>query len=364
GDEKAPQSSTERALAPQGKETENTEETKRKKTTAKKTEEDASLLSSQPTKKELEALKRKKTSPKEKRAELREGAKPLKEKEIATPLQKSEKKETVPTEKEEKAIEQAPPKEASLGKEHSPHEKKSVQEDKAASLHEEKETRDAVSTGKLPSPPSLFRKLTPEQVRNRQMGKGGEKITQIESFAPPPPGEGEQGGMNQNRKKDKEAFLEADNDTASIPLPTFENPLPPVTPAEAAPAYSKLSPEVYELFEKMAGVMIIQQDKGETTTTININMPESVFNGAQVVLEQYSTAPHSYNLQLVGSPAAVKVFTENLKSLENSFKQANFNFETNILNPIISQEKKAPHLIRRKGSSGGKGGGGGKKGSK
>ena len=86
--------------------------------------------------------------------------------------------------------------------------------------------------------------------------------------------------------------------------------------------------------------MVVQLDKGITTTTMNINMPNSVFNGAQVILDQYSSAPHSYNLQLIGSPEAVKLFTSNMTQLENSFKQANFNFEVNILNPSITQTKK------------------------
>ena len=168
--------------------------------------------------------------------------------------------------------------------------------------------------------------------------------------------------MGQGKKDEDTGFIEADSDTAGIPLPSFDNPIPATAPTAETPAYSKLTPEVHELFEKMGGVMMIQQDKGITTTTININMPGSVFNGAQVILEQYSTAPNAFNIQLVGNPESVKVFSQNLDALDNSFKQANYNFEANLLNPILTTGRKSPHLIRRKGTAGGKGGEGGKRG--
>jgi hypothetical protein len=120
------------------------------------------------------------------------------------------------------------------------------------------------------------------------------------------------------------------------------------------PAYSTLSSEMHELFEKIGGVIIVQQDKGVTTTTVNIDMPHSVFDGTQVMLSQYSTAPNAYNIQLIGNPESVKIFSQNLDTLKNSFEQGNYNFKVHIQNPILSKTKKSPHLIQRKKSSGGK----------
>ena len=34
-------------------------------------------------------------------------------------------------------------------------------------------------------------------------------------------------------------FVEASSDTAGIPLPTFDNPVPAVTPSAETPAYSQ-----------------------------------------------------------------------------------------------------------------------------
>ena len=204
-----------------------------------------------------------------------------------------------------------------------------------------------------------FRRLTPQEVRNQRLGKEGTSTAALEGMVVPSSGEGQKGEMGKKKKDDDDApFIEATSETASIILPTFETPIAPVAETPTTPSYTRLTPEVHELFEKMGGVMVVQLDKGITTTTMNINMPNSVFNGAQVILDQYSSAPHSYNLQLIGSPEAVKLFTSNMSQLENSFKQANFNFEVNILNPSITQTKKPPHLIRRGSSAGGKGGGG------
>jgi len=208
---------------------------------------------------------------------------------------------------------------------------------------------------------SPFRRLTPQEVRNQRLGKEGASTTAaLEGMVVPSAGEGQKGEMGKKKKEgDDSPFIEATSETASIILPTFETPIAPVAETQATPSYTRLTPEVHELFEKMGGVMVVQLDKGVTTTTMNINMPNSVFNGAQIILDQYSSAPHSYNLQLIGSPEAVKLFTSNMTQLENSFKQANFNFEVNILNPSITQTKKPPHLIRRGSSAGGKGSGGG-----
>ncbi|QVL58042.1 MAG: hypothetical protein KFB93_02885 [Simkaniaceae bacterium] len=343
-----------------------------------KKEEDTSLLASQPKTKNLDALKKKapkgiapeiKVVPEEQTTEKKGpipqnvvNKEPQKLQEGLVPPPKEKKEPPYP--KMEEGLTgiaetgKGAPKEVPTGEE-LPQEKPDEQPKEATfgALKEgpEKETaKDA----------SPFKRFTPQEVRNQKMGRESATASEIEGLPVPTSGESEQGGMgHQGKKKDDDSFIEANSDTAGIPLPTFENPIPAIIPATEIPAYSKLSPEVHELFEKMGGVMTIQQDKGITTTTMNINMPGSVFDGTQVILNQYSTAPNSFNIQLVGNPESVKVFNQNLDALKASFTQANFNFETNILNPILTTGKKSPHLIRRGKSAGDKGGRGGKQGS-
>ncbi|MCB1072408.1 MAG: hypothetical protein KDK96_04810 [Chlamydiia bacterium] len=341
----------------------------------KKEEQDTSLLASQPKTKDLKALKKKGPKGIAPEVKIVPGKEPLEKKgepveqkvtdnapekfeEGIVPPPKEKKEGPIPqgedltgaAETEQPSIKRIP-----LGEE-LPKEKteeESLKEETFAGIKE----GPAKEMARGPSP---FKRFSPQEARTQKMGKEGQAAA-LEGLPVPRSSEGEQGEMGgRGKKKDEDSFLEANSQTAGIPLPTFENPFPAIVPSEEIPAYSKLSADVHELFEKMGGVIMIQQDKGITTTTMNINMPGSVFDGTQVILDRYSTAPNSYNIQLVGNPDSVKIFNQNLDALKESFKQANFNFETNILNPILTTSKKSPHLIRRAKGAGDKGGGGGK----
>lgn len=140
-----------------------------------------------------------------------------------------------------------------------------------------------------------------------------------------------------DKEKDKEKKSEELSDSSQVtPL---ENPAP-VQPTVETPAYSQLHPQVYDLFEKMVGVMIIEQHKGVTTTTMTINMKNSVFDGSQIVLEHYSTAPNAFNIQLVGSPQAQQLFNDNINDLASAFASSKYSFEVNIKKPILLKEYK------------------------
>ena len=373
-DEVAP--STQQAQEPQDKENGGDHPSSKKK------EEDSSLLASQPKVSDL-MPKKKKTTAKKPAPEVRKL--PKKEQ---TPQEAKKSPEGTGIGKTGK-LDEAPLPESKLEQEQPSTSFEGIKGDKETNKEDQaigntplgEETTKAGATsekmgdkgalaqpGKTPEKvgrkeESPFQRLTPQEVRKQRLSKEGETATSsLEGMVVPSAGEGQKGESGKDKKDDDSPFIEASAESASITLPLFETPIAPVAPTSETLSYTRLTPEVHELFEKMGGVMIVQLDKGVTTTTMNINMPNSVFNGTQVILEQYSTAPHSYNLQLIGNPEAVKLFTSNMDELENSFKQANFNFEVNILNPSITQSKKPPHLIRRGSGAGGKGdGGSGKK---
>ncbi len=104
------------------------------------------------------------------------------------------------------------------------------------------------------------------------------------------------------------------------------------------PSLHRLPPDVYEFFEKTVGVLIIEQNKGITTTTITLTMPNSVLNGAQVILDHYSSAPNSFNLQLLGTPEAVNYFNQNIDDLLAAFQQSKLNFKVNIQTPGLLKD--------------------------
>lgn len=123
---------------------------------------------------------------------------------------------------------------------------------------------------------------------------------------------------------------------------------PTVNPAEQ-PAYTKLPPDFYELFEKMVGIMTVETTKGVSTTTVKLDMPGSVFDKAEIILERYETAPNTFNLQLQGSEKAVNLFNANITELAAAFQGARLSFDVNIRRPILlKKEEEEGSLFQRK----------------
>jgi len=101
------------------------------------------------------------------------------------------------------------------------------------------------------------------------------------------------------------------------------------------PTYAHLPKEVFEFFEKMIGLMMIESYKGISITTIRLSLPDSIFNDCEIRLEHYDTAPNSFNIQLLGTPLAVDLFNANFQSLVAAFQQPNQTFKVNIQRPIL-----------------------------
>lgn len=106
-----------------------------------------------------------------------------------------------------------------------------------------------------------------------------------------------------------------------------------------------LSPEMHELMEKMALLIKVESQNGVSTTTVFVEMEGSLFNGSQIVIDHYDTAPQSFNLQLGGSSEAVDLFTANLAALRTSLQahESLRGFQIQLFPPILS-EKSDLHL--------------------
>ncbi len=110
------------------------------------------------------------------------------------------------------------------------------------------------------------------------------------------------------------------------------------TPSNA-PATSKLHPQVFELFEKMVGLITVEQHRDSATTTVTVAMKGSVFDGAKIVLEHSGTK--SFNLELQGSPKAVELFNENISDLASAFASSKYSFDVNIKRPSLLEKHRA-----------------------
>jgi hypothetical protein len=170
----------------------------------------------------------------------------------------------------------------------------------------------------------------------------------------------EEQGQKNEKSKEKEK-------TEAVPIP---DPLPPPIQAVAAAAQvvaaPYLSPQTSALFGKLIGTLVfmVSSTPGITRTEIVLNSApfrNSVFYNSTVTLVKYSTAPDSFNIQLKGSPEAVKLFERNTSSLTNAFltayEERRIHFRVGRLETAV--EQRTPHLIRRKEEPGEKGDQGG-----
>ncbi len=140
-----------------------------------------------------------------------------------------------------------------------------------------------------------------------------------------------------------------------LPPPLIDSPS---LDASAPPSYSRLSSQVYELFERLVGLITIQQLSGNSKTTVTLNMPDSVFHNSEIVLEKFSTAPHTFNVQLLGSPQAVALFEANMNDLVAAFQDTKRAFEINIQRPYLLDKYRYSGQRVRSAQEGDKQGGG------
>ncbi len=160
--------------------------------------------------------------------------------------------------------------------------------------------------------------------------------------------------LEEKKEKKVEGKEIPGEETAGAPLP-LPGELPglaaPLPSPEALPSYANIHPQVMELFDRMVGVMTVMSMSGITETVITLNTPQfasSVFFGSQIIIQEYSTAPQAYNIQLNGSAQAVALFQGNADDLMAAFQAGNYNFRVHRLEtghlterPLFKRKEKA-----------------------
>lgn len=111
---------------------------------------------------------------------------------------------------------------------------------------------------------------------------------------------------------------------------------------------AKLSLETIDLIEAMANYIKIESNNGISTTTVEIKMEDSVFNGTELMIHHYDTHPHAFNIQLMGNPEAVEILASQLASLQLALQSHEplSHFEIHLLTPILKE--KEPLYLRGK----------------
>lgn len=109
-----------------------------------------------------------------------------------------------------------------------------------------------------------------------------------------------------------------------------------------------LPPDFFELFEKLVGVMMVQQNSsGITNVTVVMNRPGSPLDKSEVLLQFFDTNPRSCNVELRGSPEAVHYFQKYHGEFVANFRESKLALQLNIRRPSLLQDKKITRKRKR-----------------
>ncbi|HSX11999.1 MAG TPA: hypothetical protein VLF61_00720, partial [Rhabdochlamydiaceae bacterium] len=122
-----------------------------------------------------------------------------------------------------------------------------------------------------------------------------------------------------------------------VPTPSFA---PLFTPFAAFP-------QMWDLFDRMVGVMTVMTDSGITETTINLTSEQfkaSPFYGTQIIVREFSTAPKVFNIEMLVPTQVAGQIQANYNELVAAFEAGKYNFKVNRLEwrelPARKEEKK------------------------
>lgn len=106
-------------------------------------------------------------------------------------------------------------------------------------------------------------------------------------------------------------------------------------------AIMSLPPDFFELFEKLVGVMMVQQNSsGITNVTVVMHRPGSPLDKSEILLQFFDTNPRSCNVELRGSPEAVHYFQQYHREFITNFRESKLSLQLNIRQPSLLENKR------------------------
>lgn len=213
---------------------------------------------------------------------------------------------------------------------------------------QEKEVEAAAKQGEAP--------FTPKEEKDLQTPKEKEKISASDEAAKDASLGGKsldlETGFSEDHEKSDDDEDKENVDLSGAVAPDFSSFKPDMSSMPETPAYTNLNPEVYELFERMVGSMMIQvHDSGHTQTTVTINMQGSVFDGSKIILDHYSSAPNSFNVEIATTPQGRELLMDNMNLLQASFEQSELSFNINQMRPVLLESYRGD-FTRKEAASG------------
>lgn len=128
------------------------------------------------------------------------------------------------------------------------------------------------------------------------------------------------------------------------PLPTFTT----IAPSSSISSHCIMSlpPDFFELFEKLVGVMIVEQNStGITNVTVTLHRPGSPLDQSEVLLQFFDTNPRSCIVELRGTPEAVHHFHKYHTEFASALQQSKLSLDIDVRRPSLLGSKK---IVKRK----------------
>ena len=146
----------------------------------------------------------------------------------------------------------------------------------------------------------------------------------------------------QKKKKEESPFVTAEG---SIPFLR-----PQLQLQEASSSISAISEESLLLFDKMCSEMLVMSSESCSKTTLTLQSKEfthSPFYGAEITLEEFSTAPTIFNVSIKANESAIILIQSHLAGFMQLLEDRNFSFGINRIDTSIANEPFTSKKIKK-----------------
>jgi hypothetical protein len=119
------------------------------------------------------------------------------------------------------------------------------------------------------------------------------------------------------------------------PISPTLNPMPQISTISAIPD------ECFKLFDKLCSEMLVMDAEACITTTFTLEseaFANSPFYGAQVTIEEYSTAPKVFNVSITAQAAAVTQVENHMAGFFELLETRNFSFAIHKIDTYLSTD--------------------------
>jgi hypothetical protein len=147
--------------------------------------------------------------------------------------------------------------------------------------------------------------------------------------------------LQEQKESDEEVMIDGLS-SPQMALPSAIDPSFSLSP-------TSIDPQVLELFDTMIDSLVRIDASGIAETTITLDSPQfasSQFYGTVITIQEYDTAPKSFNIHLKASAEATALFQSHAADLMAIFQNDRFAFKVNRLETHLKDDR-SPSFKRK-----------------